>query len=205
MCKVPPRSDRHRVNSKINHFNNLLVDKLSNTDNIIIVETIPLKARLFHTDNLHLNDEGLRQISGIILSVLYKATAPDLYRSKRNYMSPRLNRAYHHAASSSLILGCWNAEYFRSAQIQFRSLVNLLSILAFSEHCLHEEQLDFFKTVTDDSYNYTAVSANETPFCFQGNLDTEELLYSPLKHINSDRIVGMRCDFPNPPPPHYSY
>ena len=79
--KVPPRSDKHRVNSKIHH---LLVDELSNADNIIIVETIPLEARLFHTDNLHLNDEGLRQISGIILSVLYKVIAPDLYRPKRN-------------------------------------------------------------------------------------------------------------------------
>ena len=95
LFKVPPRSDKHRVNSKIKHFNNLLVDKLSNTDNIIIVETIPLEARLFHTDNLHLNDKGLRQISGIIqiLSVLYKVIAPNLYRPKRNYMSPRLNRA----------------------------------------------------------------------------------------------------------------
>ena len=54
LCKVPPRSDRHRVNSKINHFNNLLVDELSNADNIIIVETIPLEARLFYADNLHL-------------------------------------------------------------------------------------------------------------------------------------------------------
>ena len=68
LCKVPPRSDKHRVNSKISHFNNLLVDELSNADNVIIVEAIPLEARLFHTDNLHLNDEGLRQISGIILS-----------------------------------------------------------------------------------------------------------------------------------------
>ena len=43
LCKVPPRSDKHRVNSKISHFNNLLVDELSNADNVIIVETIPLK------------------------------------------------------------------------------------------------------------------------------------------------------------------
>ena len=56
-------------------------------------ETIPLEARLFPTDNLYLNDEGLRQISGIILSVLYKVIAPDLYRPKRNYMSPKPNRA----------------------------------------------------------------------------------------------------------------
>ena len=43
LCKVPPRSDKHHVNSKINHFNNLLVDELSNADNIITVETIPLE------------------------------------------------------------------------------------------------------------------------------------------------------------------
>ena len=93
LCRVPPRVDKHHVNSKINHFNNLLVDELSNTDNVIIVETIPLEARLFHTDNQHLNDEGLRQISGIILSVLYQVIAPDQYRPKHNYMSPRPNRA----------------------------------------------------------------------------------------------------------------
>ena len=93
LCKVPPRSDKHRVNSRISHFNNLLVDELLNADNVIIVETIPLEAKLFHTDNLHFNDEGLRQISGIILSVLYKVIAPDLYRPKRNYMSPKPNCA----------------------------------------------------------------------------------------------------------------
>ena len=41
--------------------------------------------------------------------------------------------------------------------------MNLFSILAISEHSLHEEQLNFFKTVTDDSYNYTVVSANDNP------------------------------------------
>ena len=89
LSKIPPRNDKHRVNSKTSHFNNLLVDEVSNADNVNTVETIPLEARLFHTDNLHLNDEGLRQISGITLSVLYKVIAPDLYRPKRNYMSPR--------------------------------------------------------------------------------------------------------------------
>ena len=58
--------------------------------------------------------------------------------------------------------------------------MNLFSILAISEHCLHEEQLDFFKTVTGDSYNYTAVSGVPMiiRLCFQGNLHTGELLYS---------------------------
>ena len=72
LCKVPPCGDKHRVNSKINHFNNFLVDELLSADNIIIiVEVTPLEARLFHTDNLHLNDEGLRQISGILASVSF--------------------------------------------------------------------------------------------------------------------------------------
>ena len=188
----------------------MLVDELSNTDSIIMVETIPLEAKLFHTDNLHLNDEGLRQISGLILSALYRVIAPDMYRPKRNYISPRLNHAQHHAASSSLILGCWNVEYFRSAQIQFRSLLNLFSILAISEHCLHEEQLDFLKNVTDDSYNYTAVSANDNPPLLSGKpAHGGDALFwkcsfdnfiSPLKNINSDRIVGIRCNFPNSTP-----
>ena len=88
-------------------------------------------------------------------------------------MSPRFNYAWHHAASNSLILGCWNVEYFRSAQIHFRFLMNLSSILAVSEYCLHEEQLDFFKTVTHrldyfktvthDSHNYTSINANDNP------------------------------------------
>ena len=95
---------------------------------------------------------------------------------------------------------------FRTAQTQFRSLVNLFSILAISEHCLHEEQLDFFKTVTDDSYNYTAVSANDNPPLLLGKpahggvalfwKRSFDDFISPLKNINSDRIVGIRCDFP---------
>ena len=57
--------------------------------------------------------------------------------------------------------------------------MNLFSILAISEHCLHEEQLDFFKTVTRDSYKIIQLSVPMIiPLCFQGNLHTGELLYS---------------------------
>ena len=85
--------------------------------------------------------------------------------------------------------------------------MNLFSILAISEHCLHEEQLDFFETVTDDSYNYTDVSANDNPPLLSGTpahggnalfwKRSFDNFISPLKNINSDRIVGIRCDFPN--------
>ena len=85
--------------------------------------------------------------------------------------------------------------------------MNLFSILAISEHCLHEEQLDFFKTVADDFYNYTAVGANDNPplpsmkpahrgvaLFWKRYFDH---FISPLKNINSDRVVGVRCNFPN--------
>ena len=84
--------------------------------------------------------------------------------------------------------------------------MNLFSILAISEHCLHEEQLDFFKTVTGDSYNYTAVSANNNPPLLSGKPAHEGValfwklsfddFISPLKNINSDGIVRIRCGFP---------
>ena len=90
------------------------------------------------------------------------------------------------------------------------SLVNLFSILAISEHYRHEEQLDFFKTVTDDSYNYTTISANDNPPLLSGKPAHGGValfwkhcfgnFISPLKNINSDRIVGIRCDFPNSVP-----
>ena len=80
MTKIPPRSDHHRINSKVSHYNSLLVETLSNVDNVTIVETIPLESRLFYVDNLHLSKLGLRHVSGIILSSLYRVLAPDLYR-----------------------------------------------------------------------------------------------------------------------------
>ena len=85
--------------------------------------------------------------------------------------------------------------------------MNLFSILAISDHCLHQEQLHFFKTVTDDSYNYTAVIANDNPPLLSGKpahggvalfrKRSFDSFISSLKNINSDRIVGIRCDFPN--------
>ena len=93
ICKIPPRSDHHRINSKVSHYNSLLVETLSNVDNVTIVETIPLESRLFYVDNLHLSKLGLRHVSGIILSSLYRVLAPDLYRpkAKKSYSVSDLN------------------------------------------------------------------------------------------------------------------
>ena len=82
ICKIPLRSDHHRINSKVSHYNSLLVETLSNVDNVTIVETIPLESGLFYVDNLNLSKLGSRHVSGIILSSLYRVLAPDLYRPK---------------------------------------------------------------------------------------------------------------------------
>ena len=76
--------------------------------------------------------------------------------------------------------------------------------------------MDFFKTFTDDAYNYTAVSANDNPPLLSGKPAHERIalfwkrsfdkyvpfdnFISPLKSINSGRVVGKRCDFPNSMP-----
>ena len=39
ICKIPPRSDHHRINSKVSHYNSLLVETLSNVDNHFITKT----------------------------------------------------------------------------------------------------------------------------------------------------------------------
>ena len=85
ICKIPPRSDHHRINSKVSHYNSLLVETLSNVDNVTIVE--------IYVDNLNLSKLGLRHISGIILSSLYRVLSPDLYRpkAKKSYSVSDLN------------------------------------------------------------------------------------------------------------------
>ena len=35
-------------------------------------------------------------------------------------------------------------QYFRTAQLYFKSLIEYFDISAISEHCFHEEQLNFF-------------------------------------------------------------
>ena len=64
----------------------------------------------------------------------------------------------------SVKIGFWNVQYFKTALLYFKSLINRFDILAISEHCLFEEQLRILKTATDSSYNYHAVSANDNPF-----------------------------------------
>ena len=76
----------------------------------------------------------------------------------------RFNKQEGHPASSSLILGCWNVQYFRSAQLYFKSLIECFDIFPISEQFLHEEQLDFLKSGTDHhAYNCIVVSSFDNP------------------------------------------
>ena len=85
VCKITPRCDRHVINSKFFEYNELLDEHFPSQDSLTVLPTIPLEASLLYKDNLHLSVEGLRQVSGIILSNLYQVLAPNSYK-------PRLRR-----------------------------------------------------------------------------------------------------------------
>ena len=50
LCKVPPRSDLHRVNLKVSSYNNLVSQKLKELVNVSIIDTVPLELKLFYKD-----------------------------------------------------------------------------------------------------------------------------------------------------------
>ena len=80
VCKLPPRSDISRVNQKVHEFNQLLLDKFSNSDFVSVIDTVPPERRLFYKDGIHLSDFGLVKVCGILLSNLYDRIAPNLKR-----------------------------------------------------------------------------------------------------------------------------
>ena len=96
-------------------------------------------------------------------------------------------------------------QYFKTAQLYFKSIIDQFDILAVSEHSLFEEQLGILKTATDGTYNYHAVSASDNPRIISGEKahGGVALLWkysindfvTPIKSIQSDRIVGIKCEF----------
>ena len=64
-------------------------------------------------------------------------------------------------------------QYFKTAQLYFKSIVDQFDILAISEHSLFEEQLGILKTATDGTYNYHAVSASDNPRIIQIHVEYE--------------------------------
>ena len=96
-------------------------------------------------------------------------------------------------------------QYFRTAQLYFKSLIECFDIFAISEHCLFDEQLDRLKSSTDYTYNCIAVSASDNPPLLSGqNAHGGVALFwkhvfddyiTPSTNIQSDRIVGIKCVF----------
>ena len=96
-------------------------------------------------------------------------------------------------------------QYFKTAQLYFKPIIRQFDILAISEHSLFEEQLGILKTATDGTYNYHAVSASDNPRIISGEQahGGVALLWkysindfvTPIKSIQSDRIVGIKCEF----------
>ena len=118
-----------------------------------------------------------------------------------------LNNIVEVIPHSSLKIGCWNVQYFKTALLYFELLINHFDILPISEHCLFEEQLGLLKTATDSSYNYHAVSANDNPPILSservhGNValiwnDAIDNFDTPLDTIDSDRIVQATTHLKN--------
>ena len=102
-------------------------------------------------------------------------------------------------------MGCWNLQCFRTAQLYFSELVNSFDIFAISEHCLFEEQLEILEASINYTYKSTAVSAEDNPSILSAKAahggvalfwkNCIKDMVTPLENIDSDRIVGIRCDF----------
>ena len=102
------------------------------------------------------------------------------------------------------MLGCWN---FRTAQLYFKSIFDCFDIFGISERSLFREQLDLIKAATGNTYNCHATIGFDNPAVVSGEIAHGGLallwkyaiydFITPLETIDSDRIVGIKCDFPN--------
>ena len=101
--------------------------------------------------------------------------------------------------------GCWNLQYFRTAQLYFKSIFDCFDIFGICEHSLFQKQLDLIKAATGNTYSCHAASACDNPAVVSGEIAhggvtslwkyaTNDFITS-LETINSDRIVGIKCNF----------
>ena len=87
----------------------------------------------------------------------------------------------------------------------FSELIDSFDIFAISEHCLFAEQLELLEASTNYTYNCIAVSSEDNPSILSGKPAHGGVasfwktcfndLVKPLENIDSDRILGIRCDF----------
>ena len=74
-------------------------------------------------------------------------------------------------------------QYFRTAQLYFKSVNECFDIVAVFEHCLHVEQLDFFKSSTDHTENCIAASLFDNPPLLSGQNAHGVFLYFRNMHL----------------------
>ena len=88
---------------------------------------------------------------------------------------------------------CWSLKYFRTACLNFTPLINCFGIFAVCEHCLLAEQLETFESNRSYVYKSIAVSADDNPRIFSGNIahggipllwkHTTDYFATPLENI----------------------
>ena len=66
--------------------------------------------------------------------------------------------------------GCWNLQYFRTAQLYFKSIFDCFDIFGIPEHSLFQEQLDLIKAVTGNTYNCHAAGPFDNPSVVSGEI-----------------------------------
>ena len=96
-------------------------------------------------------------------------------------------------------------QYFKTAQTYFSALIDSFHIFAISEHCLFVEQIELLEASTNYKYKCIAACAEEKPPLLSGKRahggvalfwkSTLGDVVTPLEEIDSDRIVGICCDF----------
>ena len=90
ICKIPARLDRSLINRKVALYNELLVERFSDTEEYIsVIDTVEPEVKYYHDDGLHLGHNGIRKLCSIILSKLYKVLSPANHRARdRLYQIP---------------------------------------------------------------------------------------------------------------------
>ena len=90
ICKIPARLDHSLINRKVALYNELLVERFSNTEEYIsVIDTVELEVKFYHDDSLHLGHNGNCKLCSIILSMLYKILSPANHRARdRLYQTP---------------------------------------------------------------------------------------------------------------------
>ena len=77
LCKIPHRFDFRVVNSKVVKFNELLLERFSDTEEFItVINTIPPEFKFYYEDGLHFSNVGLSKFCSVLLSSLYRVLAP---------------------------------------------------------------------------------------------------------------------------------